>query len=633
MPSSERTITVGMLAWHAGRKGIIKALIDLDAVLFMDAETGETMAAGIQSIQMTPPVENQDAVKTRDPPDLLDISEKSLEVAKRRYETIAPLLGGRSRSDVVKRAGEVGVSVATLYNWLRAYEESNVLSSLLRRGRADKGKARISPEIEGVIEAHLQKRYLSSQRISKRKFAEEVQDACRASGLEIPHFDTIRARIEKIPEYERQKRRGGKAKAQQLEPVEGEFPGADWPLAYVFMDHTPMDVEVVDDITRAPIGRPWLTLALDGYSRMVMGYYISLDPPSSLSVSMCLAQAMLPKDELVARAGCENKWPIWGKIGTLHLDNAKEFRGKALALACEEYGIDLQWRPVARPNFGGRIERMMGTLGTELHTLPGTTFSNSQERGEYDSGKHAAFTLAELERWVTQFIVDVYQQRKHSTLGTPPIKKFQEGILGTGGQKGRGLIPVPNDAARIRLDFMPYIERSIQRAGVTIDGVHYYDPVLRPWIKAKDPDVPQRARQFMFRRDPRDISRIYFYDPDLKQYFAIPYRDRTRPAISIWELRAAVKLVRAEQKGAVDEDAIFRANQRLRKMEQSAVEETRRTRRAAQRRRLHGQAQRDVQSGVAQQAKIQGEPVVEVNPLEDLPAVLPYDDVAFGDDA
>lgn len=629
MPLHERAITAGMVVWHDRRKCVVKALIDLDSVLLADAETGERITASIQEVRVMAPAES-DAVASKSAPDLLDISERSLEVAKARYQTIAPLLGSRTKSDVTRRAGEVGVSVATIYNWLKAYEETDVLSSLLRRGRSDKGESRLPPDVERIIQTHLDKRYLSGQRITKQKFAREVQDACRASGLEIPHFDTIRARLERIPEYERQKRREGRGKAQQLQPVEGEFPGADWPLAFVFIDHTPMDIEVVDDITRAPIGRPYLTLALDGFSRMVMGFYISLDPPSSLSVGMCLAQAMLPKDEFVARAGCENAWPIWGKIGTLHIDNAKEFRGKALMLACEEYGIDIQWRPVMRPHFGGLIERMMGTVGKELHALPGTTFSNPQERGEYDSGKTAAFTLAELERWVTHFIVDVYHQRKHSTLGMPPFKKFQEGILGTGKQKGRGLIPVPTDAARIRLDFMPFIERSIQRNGVSIDGVHYYDPVLRPWIKAKDPDSPQQARQFLFRRDPRDISRVYFYDPEVKEYYPLPYRNRTRPAISVWELRAATKLARIEQKGSVDEEAIFRANQRLRKMEENAVETTRKTRRAAQRRRYHKQAQQDVQAGVAQpSAAMPG----EINPLAELPPVMPYDDVAFGDDA
>ena len=41
---------------------------------------------------------------------------------------------------------------------------------------------------------------------------------------------------------------------------------------------------------------------------------------------------------------------------------------------------------------------------------------------------------------------------------------------------------------------------------------------------------PKRKRQFIVRRDPRDISMIYFYDPELQEYFAIPYRNTASPA-------------------------------------------------------------------------------------------------------
>ena len=93
---------------------------------------------------------------------------------------------------------------------------------------------------------------------------------------------------------------------------------------------------------------------------------------------------------------------------TIHLDNAKEFRGKMLKRACEEHGIDLAWRPVATPHYGGHIERLLGTLLREIHSLPGTTFSNPRERGEYDSDAKAAMTLAELEKWLATYIVEVY---------------------------------------------------------------------------------------------------------------------------------------------------------------------------------------------------------------------------------
>ena len=622
--ASDAPVTVGMVAYLDGRKVLVRTLVDLSTVLVVDAETGEQRSADLEFLSRTP-------VKLKPVPisDLLSVPAEQLAQAKSRLEAIEPLLKvHRRKNEVEQRAAALGLSASTLYNWLRAYEQTGVLSSLMRQDRKDKGQSRLQADQEKMVMALIEQRFLSSQRITKRKLALDVQAACMDAQIPVPHYNTIMVRLDRIPLFARARARESAKAVRSLSPAAGEFPGADWPLAYVLIDHTPMDIEVVDDVSRLVIGRPWLTLALDGFSRVVVGFHISLDPPSSMSVGLCLSQAMLRKDALVAQAGCENDWPVWGKIGTLHLDNAKEFRGKALARACEEYGIDIQWRPVRRPHFGGMVERMMGTIGKELHALPGTTFSNPQERGDYDSGKTAAFTLAELDCWVTHFIVDVYHQRLHTALGMSPMKKYSEGLLGKGRTKGRGLIPVPADAARIRLDFMPYVERTIQRRGVAVDGIEYYDPVLRSWLGAKDPEEPRRPRLFIFRRDPRDVSRVYFFDPDMREYFAIPYRDRTRPAMSLWELRAAAKAARAEGRGEIDEAAIFRANQRLRHLEETAVTTTRKTRRQAQRRRLHEHAFQDVADGLgaATVTTALGMPVAE------LPPVAPFDDVAFGED-
>lgn len=55
---------------------------------------------------------------------------------------------------------------------------------------------------------------------------------------------------------------------------------------------------VVDSITRKPIQRPWLTLAIDIHSRCVAGFHLTLESPSATSVALCLAHAALHK------AGC-----------------------------------------------------------------------------------------------------------------------------------------------------------------------------------------------------------------------------------------------------------------------------------------------------------------------------------------
>jgi hypothetical protein len=78
-----------------------------------------------------------------------------------------------------------------------------------------------------------------------------------------------------------------------------------------------------------------------------------------------------------------------------------------------------------------------------------------------------------------------------------------------------GLPPRPRDADRLRMDFMPFLERTIQDHGVVIDEVHYYHDALRRWIGAKKSKAPRGKRKFIFRRDPRDISVVWFYDPEV----------------------------------------------------------------------------------------------------------------------
>jgi putative transposase len=258
-------------------------------------------------------------------------------------------------------------------------------------------------------------------------------------------------------------------------------------------------------------------LAIDVFSRMIAGFYVSFDPPGAMSTGLCLAHAILPKGLWLAKYGIATAWPICGRIQRLHLDNAKEFHGTMLDRACQNYGIELQWRPVKKPWYGGHIERWLGTFAQELQNLPGATFSNPAERGEYDSEGQAALTLTEFEKWLATFITEVYHQRVHSALGAAPVQKYEPTSPKNAGWNV--------DERRLRLDFMPYVERTVQPYGILIDQIAYYSDVLRRWVNAADPEEPAHKRKFTVRRDPRDISVIHFWDPEAREYFRIPYRD------------------------------------------------------------------------------------------------------------
>ncbi|EFI86817.1 hypothetical protein HMPREF9551_04233, partial [Escherichia coli MS 196-1] len=62
------------------------------------------------------------------------------------------------------------------------------------------------------------------------------------------------------------------------------------------------------------------------------------------------------------------------------------------------------------------MERIIGTAMQMIHDeLPGTTFSNPDQRGDYDSENKAALTLRELERWLT-LAVGTYHGSVHNGL-------------------------------------------------------------------------------------------------------------------------------------------------------------------------------------------------------------------------
>ncbi|WP_315860726.1 transposase family protein [Rhizobium leguminosarum] len=191
-------------------------------------------------------------------------------------------------------------------------------------------------------------------------------------------------------------REGAKAARQQFAPVVGEY-SAEYALQVVQIDHTLVDLFIVDAVSRQPLQRPWLKMAIDVASRVVTGFYLSLERPSSTSVALAIQHLVLPKDSWLASRGIEAEWPVFGLPDVIHLDNGREFHGKALVRGAAEHGIDLRYRPVARPHYGGHIERLIGTMMGAVHLLPGSTSSDIGSRGDYDAQRHAVMTLDELE--------------------------------------------------------------------------------------------------------------------------------------------------------------------------------------------------------------------------------------------
>lgn len=113
---------------------------------------------------------------------------------------------------------------------------------------------------------------------------------------------------------------------------------------------------------------------------------------------------------------------------------------------------------------------------------------------------------------------------------------------------------------------------------------------------------------------------VYFWDPELQRYCAIPYRNTTHPSISIWELRELRRRLRESGSSPMDEDAVFEVYARLREREARAVTETKRIRRARARRR-------SLPASVALQpsAPSETEPLEPTSPAPSRDNIEPYE--------
>ncbi len=569
------TYKLGDKVMFQGRRYTIYRYLSLLLVMGQEEETSNLETLKISELSAC--LDNKPK-NTKEP--AIDLSnEADWQLAKERFEIIKPILSKKGDGKLVQEIAESsGYGLTTIYRWLRSYEASNLLSSLLpEANEGGKGKSRLSSEIDLIIQSVIEDFYLTKQRNSVQKVFREVLIRCKNAGETPPHSNTIRNRISQINDYKRILGRYGKKMADEAySPKPDSFPELHQPLSTVQIDHTKMDIIVVDETYRKPIGRPWITMAIDVYSRMVLGFHISLDPPGAMGTGLCICHAIQPKEQWLAKLDVAGEWPCWGIMQVIHVDNAKEFKGAMLKRACEEYNIQVEWRPVATPHYGGHIERLLGTFMKELHSLPGTTFSNPKERKGYESEKNAVFTLSEIEKWLTTFIINVYHKKIHRSLKTTPFAKFSDGIFGSNETAGIGIPPRILNEQKLRLDFMPFVERTVQEYGVVVDNIHYYHEVLRRWINASEPGSGKNRvkTKFIFKRDPRDISTLYFYDPELKEYYVIPYRNISRPPMSIWEFNEIVNRLKEQGKSEYNEEMIFEAYEKLKEIENQAIQRT-----------------------------------------------------------
>lgn len=521
--------------------------------------------------------------------DISTIKDSHWTIGVQRADVIRLLAEQRkcSKDSILKAATDLHLSRRRVYQLVQNYRSSQgLLTSLIpNKPKGGKGKSRLSKQQDSLIQEVIEKLYLTPQKLRPAQIVEEVRKRCTENKIAIPSDGAVRRRLDVLSNTQLQIRGEDTI---SLEPIVGYFPEADYPLSVVQIDHTPVDIILVDPIDRLPIGRPYLTLAIDVYSRCIAGFVLSLEAPSAVSVGLCLTHIAMEKEPWLTARGIDALWPIHGKPKMIYVDNGSDFHSAALTRGCAQHGIQIDYRPPGKPHYGGIIERVIGTFMKLIHTIPGTTFSNIEARGDYNSDKQACLTLSELEHWLVVAITKYYHVKLHHGIQIPPIKRYEEGVVRMK-QAGEAFATITNGKTFL-IDFLPIVYRSLRRDGFMIDRIVYYTNALRPFIS-------ERAKygKFLIRRDPRDLSRIYLYLPEENGYLDVPYRTLSYPAISLFEHRLALKRLKTNGIKHVQESTVFKAIDEIRAIVKTAAFTTR----SLRRHRSRLEENRKVQSSTA----------------------------------
>ena len=425
-------------------------------------------------------------------------------MAQRRKEAICGIDEAQNAArQVTQIAADFEVSRRTVFRWLALYRQAPQTSTLLPRARGTPvGAHRIDDQLDKLIAEVIQAVYLTKVRAKKEEVVRMVGLRCAAPGLRSPSRKPIFARLKELDPGQAAKARlqSGEATTQTAF-VPGNYQ-VQHALEVVLIDHTPVDAIVVDEASRLPISRPWLTLAVDVATRVVVGFYLSMEAPSSTSVALCLSQAILPKECWLKSRGLTCTWTVWGLPAAVHTDNGADFTAAALRRVCDEHDIRLIFRPIATPHYGGHIERLIGTLMGRVHLLSGTTGSNIQDRGDYPSESNARLTMAELEQWLTLEICEQYHRRVHKGICRSPLAAWQAATSGPT-VRARSL---PEQPDQFMISFLPSMQRKLRRDGLHLFNIRYWDNVLS--------SIMQLGAPVLVRYDPRNLSKVFACGPD-----------------------------------------------------------------------------------------------------------------------
>ena len=459
---------------------------------------------------------------------------KALDVAHKRYRILHPILEAGTTTGELARQKR-----STCIRWLTAYRKAQrdqgvgLLGLVPRTHRSGNRVRRFPPEVYALMDTVAAEEYEHRRNVTVRTAHRALIVRCEEVGLAVPSYNAFLRFLNERPHGRAvAKRKGHKEAAAQAPPLGPRDPTVHGqaPLDVVHIDATQLDLWIRYGPPDEPLLlRPWLTVALCAWSRVVVGYTLSFDPPSVYTLFTAL------RDTLERQGRAPNRMVV---------DRGAEFASVDFEVTCAAYVVEIMSRPPGRPRFGALVERFFHTLNKHLvHTLSGNTQLLKDSRRMTKAVNPACDTpwsLEDFDRFLRRYLFAEYPNLPHSGLGGMiPTERFRQGAQTL--SVGHPLADNPD----LRFMLWPFAKRRRtmvhRRYGIWVESVRYWNAVM---------SNPKVHRSYVeVRVDPADVGHVVAYLDGVWQlcrsfnYFEVFHGRSWR------ELRLAAVILRKRHRG------------------------------------------------------------------------------------
>lgn len=421
-----------------------------------------------------------------------------------------------------KIGGAVPPSVSTVMHWLKKFQESGdnylaLLDGYCSGPRASRLCEQVTEKITGLLKKH----YLTRQGDSIAKIYNlmlsdkemYVPDESRTSGKRpLISRSTFYRLINQIPAYERDRARLGavSARAKWRHSIGGVYTSR--PLERVEMDHTVLDLYVIDDIRGIPLGRPVITILIDAFSQYILALYVGFEGESLGRVVRTVRMALSPKTDITKMANTENEWLFPGLFECLVVDNSLSFQSPQLHDIALTLGVEIEYGAVRQPWFKGSVERAMGSITRMLPRQGRPEKPNGGVKDPRNPRQEACIKFTDLNMALIKWVVDVHPFSINTRTLKRPFDLMTEGL-----QK----MPAPIFVKSLdELEFFTCLSKQVvvSHAGIEHQSLSYRS------IELRDLAHQQSAPKFKtkIRYNPDDLGYIWVMNPKNSEWIKVP---------------------------------------------------------------------------------------------------------------